>query len=200
MTSEIDWSRCWDDVARSLRDHIAAGRQHLLTEDVARFVLAQSLERQGVAPSRIAFEHRVAGIGPIDVVVDAAGARMGAAVEVKFPRDPKEAGAADTMTVGELLNDFYRLARLDTSEAWALQVLGERLVRHLGRRTDIQWGVTAGEVFGLPVGLRSRLPKTARAAAAAALDDLAVDAHCTAVHAAGNLTVIAYRVAAGTGS
>lgn len=42
------------------------------------------------------------------------------------------------------------------------------------------------------------LPLTARQAAAAALDELALVADCKAVHVAGDLTVIAYRVAADT--
>lgn len=191
---DVDWSGCWGHVAASLRSHITAGRQHLLTEDVVRFALIEALEGAGVEPSRIRFEHRVAGIGPIDLVVDATAGRIGAAVEVKFPRDPSGADADDTQTVGELLNDFYRLARLDADEAWALQVIEPRLARHLARRRDVQWGATAGEVFLLAPGLFGQLPKTARQAAAAALDDLAVDAHCDAVHSAGDLTVIAYRV------
>lgn len=102
----VDWERCWADVAAVLSQHITAGRQHLLTEEAVRFALVGILEAQGVAPRRIAFEHRVPGIGPIDLVIDAANHPMGAAVEIKFPRDPKEKNSADTMTVGELLNDF----------------------------------------------------------------------------------------------
>ena len=196
MTVSVDWERCWEDVAAVLRGHIDAGRQHLLTEDVVRFALAGILEAQGVTPDRIAFEHRVAGIGPIDLVIDATPGTLGAAIEIKFPRDPKEKNAADTMTVGELLNDFYRLARLDAAEAWALQIIGARLAHHLARRTDRPWVLTAGSPFKLEAGFMAALPLTARQAAAAALDDLALVADCTAVHAAGDLTVIAYRVAA----
>lgn len=194
MTANIDWDRCWIDVATVLREHSAAGRQHLLTEDVVRFALARILEGQSVAPERITFEHRVTGVGPIDLVIDSMERPMGAAIEIKFPRDPKEKNSADTMTVGELLNDFYRLARLDSAAAWALQIIGTRLAQHLARRTDRPWILTAGEAFTLTAGSMAALPLTARRAAAAALDDLALVADCTAVHAAGDLTVIAYRV------
>lgn len=69
----------------------------------------------------------------MDLVVDSPPT---VAVELKYPRDPTEQNAADTMTLGELLRDLYRLARLD-AQGWALQVIDERLRGFLTRRADV---------------------------------------------------------------
>jgi hypothetical protein len=107
MTTSTPWPAVWKAVSEVLGHQQAAGRSHLLTEDTVRFATAIALEERGVQSSRITFEYRIAGIGPIDLVIDAP--TLTAAVEIKFPRDPTGTGSSDTMTVGELLNDFCRL-------------------------------------------------------------------------------------------
>lgn len=188
------WSAAWTAVSDVLTHHLDGGRAHLLTEDVVRFAMARALEDVGVAPSRITIEYRGAGIGPIDLVIDAPN--LSAAVEIKFPRDPTGTGANDTMTVGELLNDFYRLARLTAVDRWALQILDARLAGHLSRRRDIAWVAEQGREFVLPANLRATMPKSAGEAMKAALPDQRVVATCEAVHRAGPLTVAAYQVEA----
>lgn len=197
MSSEIDWPSAWNAVADYVREQIDAGRGHLLTEDVVRFALALVLERQGVEPGRIGKEHRVPSLGAIDLVIDPEPTRPGrvsAAVEIKFPRDPRSQNSADTLTVGELLNDFYRLARIDAPERWAFQVIGSRLGRHLASRTDVLWTIVEGETLLLGTEVLGRLPLTARRAVMGEVDQLAVTVTCNTVCAAGDLTLAAYEV------
>lgn len=197
MTSGVDWRAAWDAVADFLGEQLAAGRRHLLTEDVVRFELAQVLGRQGVDPGRIAKEHRVPSIGAIDLVIDAepgVPGRMSAAVEIKFPRDPRERNAADTMTVGELLNDFYRLARIDAPERWALQVIGSRLGRHLAARRDVLWTLVEGENLLLGADVLSRLPPTARGAIVGEVEELAFRVTCTTLCSGDEITLAAYEI------
>lgn len=132
---DIDWAAVWDSVAGAVHDHVRAGRSHWVTEDVVRFATARALEDAGVAPEEVRFEHRVADISAsVDLVV---GDGPDAVVELKYPRDPTGFGAADTMTFGELLRDFYRLAWLDLDDAWALQVMDSRLRGYLSRRPHL---------------------------------------------------------------
>jgi hypothetical protein len=163
-----------------------------MTEDSVRFAVALALEAAGVAPSRVVFEHRIVGIGPIDVAVDPPA--LTAVMEIKFPRDPKGTGENDTMTVGELINDFYRLGRLEARDRWALQVLDGRLARHLSRRRDVVWTAELGATITLDADLPGRLPKSARDAIRAWQPGRAVVATCTAVEPIERLTLAAYRI------
>lgn len=197
LTVVEDWPSCWRQLAETIQGHLERGRGHLLTEDVVRFALVDVLAKNGVDAQRIAFEHRVPGMGAIDLVVDPAAGeptRMSAAVEIKFPRDPRERNSADTMTVGELLNDFYRLARLEAAERWALQVIGARLARHLTARRDVRWTLCEGQDLCLPTGVLTGLPATARRAVVGSVDELAVTASCVTVHVVGDLTFAAYSI------
>lgn len=197
MNSRIDWPGAWFELAEFIRGQLDAGRRHLLTEDVVRFALVQVLGAQGVGPTRIAIEHRVRSIGALDLVVDPVPGNpetMAAAVEIKFPRDPRERNAADTMTVGELLNDFYRLARIDAPERWALQVIGTRLGRHLGARRDVRWTLVEGETLSLGPEVLGGLPLTARRAVIGEVEGLGLTVTCRTVCALDELTLVSYEV------
>jgi hypothetical protein len=98
------------------------------------------------------------------------------------------------MTFGELLRDLYRLAWLDMREAWAVQVYEPRLGRCLSRRGELHWTWKPGDTLELPVVLPQRLPATARGSLPSWSTNLAVAAHCTAAHEAGDLIVAVYRV------
>jgi hypothetical protein len=142
-----DWSALWAQVAETTARHAAAGRGHLLTEDVVRFATALELERQGIAPGRLRTEYRVPELGgSIDLVIDDPPI---AAIEFKFPRDPRAFNAADTMTVGELLKDFYRMDRFGVADAWVVQLLGDRLLHHLSRRSELAWATDCGDMLML---------------------------------------------------
>ncbi len=111
----IRWNDVWHQVAEDLAAHLEASRGHLITEDVVRFATALALQGVGVPAESIRFEQRVADIAAsLDLVIG----DVDAVIELKYPRDPEGAGAADTMTFGELLRDFYRLAWLSDCETW----------------------------------------------------------------------------------
>jgi hypothetical protein len=152
-------------VAEVMAQHYAGGRHHLLTEDVLRFATIALLEDNGIRPDRLAIEEPILGAtrGKIDLVVD-----RDIAIEFKFPRDPvSEVSAADTMTLGEMLSDVYRLAVLPHSQRLAVWLLHDRLAGYLARaagRYEIEWPAATGERLCLPPGLPARLPYTAKAA------------------------------------
>lgn len=84
---------------------------HLLTEDSLRFCVSRALVDAGVNPSGLQVErpHPVLPAARVDLV-----ARSGtgtAVIELKYPREPDEKNAAWTMVLGEVLRDFFRLAR-----------------------------------------------------------------------------------------
>ena len=123
---EIDWGIVWPNVSEAIEGHIAANREHLLTEDVLRFTTALELERSGIDPKGILTEYRLPMEigGYVDLVI---GDPPSAAVEFKFPRDPKDLSSADTMTYGELLKDFLRMATLGVTDGWIVLLIGDRL-------------------------------------------------------------------------
>ncbi len=117
-----------------------------------------------------------------------------AVVELKYPRDPTGFGAADTMTFGELLRDFYRLAWLDLRDAWALQVMDQRLRGYLSRRSHLSWTWSVGDSLRIrPESMRD-LPVTTARSLPVWTATMAVDAECTASHEVGGLVLAAYRV------
>ncbi len=187
----VNWRQVWAALAVALRVHVEVGRRHLLTEDVVRFATVAVLADHGVSADRLAAERTVAGIGRVDLMVDPPA---GAAVEFKFPREASEKNAADTDAFGETLRDFYRLARLDVGEAWAVQVLRPAFVRYLRARSEVRWTAAPGETLVLPAGLSAVLPASARAQ----LSEWATDevrARCELAEALGDDLLVAYRVA-----
>lgn len=191
---QVPWAEVWRATADAMAVHVQAGREHLLTEDVLRFSLARALEDGGVDPKRLRVEHRVADIGAIDLVVDTPPAT---AIEVKYPRDPEDSGAADTMTHGELLADFYRLAGLAPIQGWAVQLLHERLRRYLARRSEVAWTWKPCERLTLDPDVVAALPHTARESLPSCAGKLSVQVTCEIAHHLNSLVLAAYRVEPG---
>lgn len=187
----LDWPAVWAQVAAALQRHLHDGRGHLLTEDTVRFATVLALEDHGVDPQRLRLEHREPSVGgAVDLVIDVPPT---VAVELKYPRDPTEKNAADTMTFGELLRDLYRLARLD-AHGWALQVIDERLRGFLTRRAEVAWTWTPGESIVAPPGLGGQLPKTAADMLPEWTEPLGLCADCVTAYEVDRLIVAAYRV------
>lgn len=186
----IDWAAVWDALAVSLDVHVGAGRRHLLTEDVVRFATVAVLADHHVVAERLVAERTVDGIGRVDLIVDAP---HGAAVEFKFPREPAQTNAADTMAFGELLRDFYRLGRLEVADRWAVQLLRPSFRRYLARRSELAWTDERGTRLVLPAGLRDSLPVSAkRCLPEWALDE--VHAECVTARRLGDDRLVVYRV------
>jgi hypothetical protein len=186
----VDLAPVWEGLAHRLQEHIDAGLLRLLTEDAVRFATVTALVDAGVDAPRLHAEYRVPEIdAALDLAVDDPPS---IAIEFKYPRERE--GAADTMTMGELLRDLYRLAWLDLDHAFAVHLTDARLRGYLHRRGEVAWTVTPGERLRLPVGLANQLPRTARRCLPAWTVPLAVDAHCTASIPVGDLLLVTYRV------
>ncbi len=108
----VEWTGIWSDVAKELRRYRADGMAHLVTEDVVRFATIQVLARSHVNPAilRVEYPHPVIRHSKIDLTV---GLPPSNVIEFKYPREPNEKNAAWTMTLGEILKDFYRLAIIE---------------------------------------------------------------------------------------
>lgn len=189
--SGFPWDAAWYATAETMREHLQAGRAHLLTEDVLRFALARALEDTGVDVDRLHVEQRVTDIGALDLTIDMPPTT---AVELKYPRDPKRSGAADTMTHGELLADFYRLGRLGITDAWTLQLLDERLRGYLARREEVRWTWTPGETFVLDQDCLRALPETAQRALPTWAHEFTIHAECRTAYKLEAMILAAYQV------
>jgi hypothetical protein len=188
----VDWAGVFDELASRLRTSIEDGLEHLLTEDVVRWELVASLRSHGVPLDAIRIEHQERKIfAKFDLVI---GRPVSTIVELKYPRDPTSSGAADTMTTGELLRDFYRLAWSDIDDAWAVQILQPRLLQHLRRRSDINYVTEVGQALTLPAGLRSQLPKTAADALPPWTEVMAVVGECTYSTQLDHLVLACFRI------
>ncbi len=188
----VAWDQLWHALAGAIAVHASAGRSHVLTEDTLRFALILGLEERGVSLADLRVEVIEPLVdGKLDLVV---GDPIQAAFELKFPRDSRTGISPDTMTYGELLKDFYRLARLPAPNRWAVQLINDRLRRFLERRTDTAWTFVPGQTVHLPVGLPASLPPTARRCLPAWAATMSVDATCTAAHSAENSTLAVYQI------
>lgn len=187
----VDWDAVWRAVAAEMGQHSARGRGHLVTEDTLRFTTIQELQLQGISPDRLRIEYRVSEPpASLDLVIDDPPSVV---IEFKFPRDAT--GMADTMTVGELLNDFIRLSQLTCEEAWAAHLVGPRLARHLRRRSDVRWAQAPGETLTVTDDTVAALPQTARRMLFAWRARGSVMATCDEAQPAGDWTLFTYRVA-----
>lgn len=188
----VDWLVVWRAVAGAVEVHLEAGRAHLLTEDAVRFALITALEDQGVAPADIRIEVNEPRVeGKLDLVV---GDPPSGVVELKFPRDARVGASPDTMTLGEMLKDFFRLARLDTDERWVAQLVNDRLRRYLERRTDVTWTFRPGSTMAVEPGACAALPLTARRLLPQWCDQMALEATCAEAHTVGGHTLAVYRL------
>jgi hypothetical protein len=185
--------RVWEEVAQTLTRHRRAGLWHLTTEDVLRWATIERLVANGVEPARLRSEWIIPGQrGKVDLVVDDPPT---AAIEFKFPRDSRTGVSADTMTLGELLKDVYRVGALrQVPERWFVLLVGERLARYLEARTDCRWVLdVGGQLKFAPEGF-ALLPATA----SAGLDvyrDATVEAHCVRCSVIEGHRLLAYLVA-----
>lgn len=57
-------------------------------------------------------------------------------IELKYPRDSRSGISPDTMTLGELLRDFLRVAAVPADQPWVVQILNPRLQRFLHEIVD----------------------------------------------------------------
>ncbi|MGY1810651.1 hypothetical protein ACI8AF_25055 [Blastococcus sp. SYSU D00669] len=194
---DLDWPSLWGQVAERLAAHRTAGRTHLLTEDTVRHETVLALETFGVTPERLALEVPAPALagGKLDLVVDDAGL---AVIELKYPRDSKTGISPDTMTLGELLRDFLRVAVVPAEERWVVQLLNERLARYVAaacQRGGLRWTDVPGQMVELTPLAVAGLPETAARAVGGAKLPHTVTATCALAAPVGaGLTLFAYRV------
>jgi hypothetical protein len=197
----VDWTRVWGDVARRVDAHLTAGRRHLITEDTLRLETVCALQEAGVTPDRLTLEAVAPGLGrgKLDLALDGVS---GTVIELKFPRDSRTGSSPDTMTFGELLRDFLRVAAVSARQRWVVQLLNRRLCRYLDqalRRHGQQWPQGAGDALHLDRGLLEALPRTARVAVGDTAWMLPVNAVCRVEHQVGDeLLLLVHEVAAPT--
>lgn len=195
MTTPVPWPAVWPAVAEKLTGHHDAGLTHLLTEDVVRFSTIQTLVDHGVPAGSLESEWRRGGVtDAVDlVVVDPPPA----AIEFKFPREPRETNAAWTQHLGELLKDFYRLAYMpaEFGDRWCVQMLSGRVLRYLDSMGDKYRVRVAGKpgatttldpdaVRGLPATALGRLERWMH-------DPQPVTARCVGTYPAGGGSILA---------
>jgi hypothetical protein len=184
----------WSVVSQRLTEHLDAGRGHLLTEDVMRFATVLELEQRGIAADRMRPEYPVPAVGgKIDLVIDDPPT---AAIEFKFPRDSRTGISPDTMTLGELLKDFYRLTYLQIPDCWVVQMINDRMRRFLDRRTELEWVWNRGETLVFPADLIQCLPATAQRVFSGCnwLADRPVPITCAGSFSSAGWTLAAYQV------
>ena len=199
FTSEADWASVWSQVASRMASHWAAGRVHLLTEDTLRMCLVEVLGEHGVDAARLEAEVYAPGlgVGKLDLTIDGPA---GTVIELKYPRDSRTGFSPDTMTLGELLRDFCRVAAVDAGDRWVTLVINTRLARYLAgasTRFTLGWAVEEGQTMTLDRAILGQLPATAVNAIGSMPWRLPVDATCRArVAVTDDLTLYACQVAA----
>ncbi|MGB3686592.1 MAG: hypothetical protein WA991_12285 [Ornithinimicrobium sp.] len=162
----IEWEHIWGVVAADLDESWAVGLGHLVTEDVLRFATSKALVGGGVKGERLQNEWRRPGVpDAVDLVV---ATEPGAAIEFKYPREPREKNAAWTQHLGELLKDFYRLAYMPEGfeQRWCVQLLTPRVQQYLagvGDRHRVCIALEPGRTTGLDPQVVRALPATATA-------------------------------------
>lgn len=198
-SDSVEWVPLWEQVAARLSSHWTAGRGHLLTEDTLRLCLVEALGEHGVGPERLAAEVYAAGLGAgkLDLTVDGP---TGTVIELKYPRDSRTGFSPDTMTMGELLRDFCRVAVVDAEDRWVTQVINYRLARYLAgasTRFTLGWAVEQGQMMTLDRATLEQLPVTAVTAIGSMPWRLPVEATCRLrVAVTDDLTLYAYQIAA----
>ncbi|MGN6243871.1 MAG: DUF7669 domain-containing protein [Motilibacteraceae bacterium] len=192
-----EWVQVWSTTAARMAAHRAAGRTHLLTEDVLRFEAVQALGECGVPAGRLAIEVSDRSLlrGKLDLVLDPPA---GTVVEFKFPRDSVTSSSADTMTLGEMLRDFFRVAGTDAQDRWVVQLVNERLggyLRSAHARAGLGWVDSADARLELSPAAVQALPQTARTAVGPVALAGGVSATCMLAEPVGDkLVLLAYQV------
>src|SRR6266496_6290847 len=92
-----------------------------------------TLIEHGVSAGDLMVEYQPVELvgGKLDLVVDPPD---GAVIEFKYPRDSRTGFSPDTMTLGELLRDFRRVASVPAREHW---VRSEEHTSELQSRRDL---------------------------------------------------------------
>lgn len=156
-----------------------------------------ALDSVGVSAGRLAAEYQAPALagGKLDLILDPPG---GVIIELKYPRDSRTGFSPDTMTLGELVRDFLRVAVVPAQQRWVVQVLNPRLRRYLTRlaqRHQLDWALSEGNPVVLHPDVLTGLPGTAIAAIGRAARPEAVTARCAVVaHIDGDLTLYGYLV------
>lgn len=186
---ELVWDEIWSAVAARLDRYRNAGLEQLLTEDVVRFATIEQLAAAGVAPGLLEAEWRRQGVpDAVDLVVlDPEWA----AIEFKFPREPREKNAAWTQHLGEALKDFYRLAHMPPEfvQRWWVLLLSTRMRSYLdgvAEKRGVGFGLTPGAYTDLDPARVLKLPRTAKKGLNRWLDQLPpIHGQCVAAHPVG---------------
>lgn len=193
----VDWTAVWCDVADRVAAHRTAGRGHLLTEDTVRHETVLALEGVGIPPARLAAEVFVPQLPgrKLDLVLDPPD---GVVIELKYPRGSRTGISPDTMTFGELIRDFLRVAVVPAQTRWVVQLVDDRLARYITgicSRHALTWTTTPGEQLELPATSVATLPGTAVRAIGTAVAAGTVTSTCAVAARAGDgLTLLAYDV------
>ncbi len=145
----------WEALADRLRRLLAAGFGSLMTEDTVRFAAIEALAAAGVDVSgmRVEWPHPRIGGSRLDLVLG--GTPPQAVFGFTFPKEPNAKYAAWTMTLGEILKDFSRLARVPGDL--------QRLLVYVESDTLHKYMAGAGRRYGMVLD-RSEITLTAAAA------------------------------------
>lgn len=123
-----------------------------------------------------------------------------AAIEFKYPREPREKNAAWTQHLGELLKDFYRLAHMPTDfeERWCVQLLSPHVQSYLARvsdRLDVDIAQSPGHTTELRPDVMQKLPATARRSLDRWMaDGQTIRARCVGVYDVGDRRLVVHDV------
>lgn len=195
---DLVWPEVWADVANDLGEAWTAGFGRLVTEDVLRFSTVKQLVGQGVPPGNVEIEWRRPDVrDSVDLVVNSDPM---AAIEFKYPREPREVNAAWTQHLGEMLKDFYRLAHMPANfeERWCVQLVSPRVARYLsgvGDRHGVDIARSAGHITELHMERVRGLPRTATRSLERWLDvSQTVRARCVGTYLVGDLTLAVHEV------
>jgi hypothetical protein len=169
-----------------------------VTEDVLRFATVKGLVSQGVPAENIETEWRRPGVpDAVDLVVTK---DPRAAIDFKYPSEPRETNAAWTQHLGELLKDFYRLAHMPTDfeQRWCVQLVSPRVQRYLsgvGDRLGVHVAQSPGHITELHADAVRRLPVTATGRLVRWLDNTpTIRARCVGSYTVGELHLVVHDV------
>ena len=199
-TADVPWENIWHSVASELSDGWARGLERFVTEDVLRFATVKAIAQQGIAPAHLETEWRRFGVR--DSVDLALLHEPKAAIEFKYPREPRESNAAWTQHAGETIKDFYRLAYMppEFAERWAVQLVTPRFDRYISNfqeRYGIRLAMHPGHTTILEPAAVRALPATATRILDRWIGEPhTVRANCVAEYQVADLRLLVHRVVA----
>lgn len=196
--SILHWPDVWAAVAADLGRSWSTGLGRLVTEDVVRFATVKALVERGVPAERLESEWRRPGVpDSVDLVITGA---PHAALEFKYPREPRQTNAPLTQHLGEVLKDFYRLAYMpaDFDERWCVQLLSTRIARYItgvADRHGVHIAARPGHVTVLQPNLVRSLPATATGRLTRWLEDpRVIRARCVGSFPVSELSLVVHEV------